>query len=81
METAHLIASKSPIAIQGTKEMLLYARDHSVEEGLNHVATWNSKDSIHQPRLTSLFPPHHPSGIRQLSHQTIPDDAAPDFDD
>jgi hypothetical protein len=28
--------------IQGTKEMLLYARDHSVEEGLNHVATWNA---------------------------------------
>ena len=36
------IASKSPLAIRGTKEMLLYARDHSVSEGLNYIATWNS---------------------------------------
>ena len=36
------IASKSPLAIRGTKEMLLYSRDHSVTEGLNYIATWNS---------------------------------------
>ncbi|MCK9237370.1 MAG: crotonase/enoyl-CoA hydratase family protein [Thiopseudomonas sp.] len=36
------IASKSPLAIQGTKEMLRYARDHSVEDGLNYIATWNA---------------------------------------
>lgn len=36
------IASKSPLAIRGSKEMLLYSRDHSVQEGLNYVATWNS---------------------------------------
>ena len=36
------IASKSPLAIRGTKEMLLYARDHSVSDGLNYIATWNS---------------------------------------
>ena len=36
------IASKSPLAIRGTKEMLLYSRDHSVNEGLNYIATWNS---------------------------------------
>ncbi len=36
------IASKSPLAIRGTKEMLLYARDHSVGDGLNYIATWNS---------------------------------------
>lgn len=36
------IVSKSPLAIRGTKEMLLYARDHSVEDGLNYIATWNS---------------------------------------
>jgi len=36
------IASKSPLAIRGTKEMLLYSRDHSVNGGLNYIATWNS---------------------------------------
>lgn len=39
---AHDIASKSPLAVRGSKEMLLYARDHSVAEGLNYIATWNS---------------------------------------
>jgi enoyl-CoA hydratase len=36
------IAAKSPLAIRGIKEMLNYARDHSVADGLNHVATWNA---------------------------------------
>ena len=36
------IAGKSPLAVRGSKEMLLYSRDHSVVEGLNYVATWNS---------------------------------------
>ncbi|CAJ0929854.1 unnamed protein product [Ranitomeya imitator] len=35
------IASKSPVAVQGTKVNLLYARDHSVEDSLNYMATWN----------------------------------------
>lgn len=39
---ARNIASKSPLAVRGSKEMLLYSRDHSVQEGLNYVATWNS---------------------------------------
>jgi len=39
---ADQIASKSPLAMRGVKEMLLYSRDHSVVSGLNHVATWNS---------------------------------------
>lgn len=36
------IARKSPLAVRGSKEMLLYSRDHSVQEGLNYIATWNS---------------------------------------
>ena len=39
---ARNIAAKSPLAVRGTKEMLLYSRDHSVAEGLNYIATWNS---------------------------------------
>lgn len=39
---AETIASKSPVAIRGTKEMLRYARDHSVSDGLNYIASWNA---------------------------------------
>lgn len=42
LEIAREIASKSPLAIWGTKEMLLYSRDHSVSDGLNHIATWQT---------------------------------------
>jgi enoyl-CoA hydratase len=41
-EIAASIAAKSPLAIRGTKEILAYARDHSVADGLNYVATWNA---------------------------------------
>ena len=39
---AETIASKSPLAIRGTKEMLLYSRDHSVADSLNYIASWNA---------------------------------------
>ena len=39
---AERIAGKSPLALRGVKEMLLHARDHSVADGLDYVATWNS---------------------------------------
>ena len=42
MEIATSIAAKSPLAIRGTKEMLNYARDHSVADGLNYIASWNA---------------------------------------
>ncbi len=41
-EVAAQIAARSPISVRGVKEMLLYARDHSVDDGLNYIATWNS---------------------------------------
>ncbi|KAK1754501.1 ClpP/crotonase-like domain-containing protein [Echria macrotheca] len=41
MKLAGLIASKSPIAVQGTKELLNHARDHSVEDNLKYTAVWN----------------------------------------
>lgn len=41
-EIARSIAQKSPLAVQGSKEMIRYARDHSVADGLNHIATWNA---------------------------------------
>jgi enoyl-CoA hydratase len=41
-EIAATIAAKSPLSIRGSKEMITYARDHSVADGLNYVATWNA---------------------------------------
>jgi len=34
LEIAKIIASKSPIAVQGTKSLLDYSRDHSIREGI-----------------------------------------------
>jgi len=39
---ARCIADKSPLAVRGSKEMITYARDHSVADGLNYIATWNA---------------------------------------
>ncbi|KAK3405972.1 hypothetical protein EUGRSUZ_K02180 [Eucalyptus grandis] len=39
---AEEIASKSPMAVTGTKAVLLKSRDMSVDQGLDYVATWNS---------------------------------------
>ena len=41
-EVAAQVAAKSPLSIRGSKEMLNYSRDHSVADGLNHIATWNA---------------------------------------
>lgn len=42
LETARAIAAKSPLAVAGIKQSMTYARDHSVAEGLDQIATWNA---------------------------------------
>jgi enoyl-CoA hydratase len=42
LAVAREIASKSPLAVWGSKEMLLHARDHTVADGLDHIATWQT---------------------------------------
>ena len=42
MELATQIAAKSPIAVTGTKAMISYMRDHTINDGLEYVATWNA---------------------------------------
>src|SRR5699024_423931 len=39
VEVAQEIAMKSPVAVQSTKVALVYARDHSVQEGLNQIVS------------------------------------------
>ena len=42
MDLAKLIASKSPVAVAASKRSIIYSRDHSVSEGLDHVGLLNS---------------------------------------
>ena len=42
LATAQEIASKSPLAVWGSKVALNYARDHSVDDSLEQIATWQS---------------------------------------
>jgi len=42
MKIAKTIAGHSPLAVAGCKEMINYARDHSVNDSLNYMATWQS---------------------------------------
>ena len=42
------IASKSPLAVYGSKQSIVYARDHSVADSLNQIATWQT--GMFQPR-------------------------------
>jgi enoyl-CoA hydratase len=38
---ATALAGKPPLALRGTKHAITYARDHSVADGLEQIATWN----------------------------------------
>ena len=40
------LAAKSPLALRGTKHAITYARDHTVADGLEQIATWNSAQLI-----------------------------------
>jgi enoyl-CoA hydratase len=42
MEIATQIAVNSPLAVTGCKEMLNYSRDHTVEDSLKYMATWQA---------------------------------------
>ncbi len=49
LATAREIASKSPLAVAGSKVMINYARDHSIKDALDYIATWQ----------TGMFSPPH----------------------
>jgi enoyl-CoA hydratase len=42
MGVARDIAEKSPLAVHGSKLMINYARDHSIADGLDYIATWQA---------------------------------------
>jgi delta(3,5)-delta(2,4)-dienoyl-CoA isomerase len=42
IEIATVIAGKSPIGINASKKSILYSRDHTVQDGLDHINLMNS---------------------------------------
>jgi enoyl-CoA hydratase len=42
METAREIASKSPLAVAGSKVMINHARDHRIADTLDYIAVWQT---------------------------------------
>ena len=71
MAVAKDIAEKSPLAVHGSKVMINYARDHTIADGLDYIATWqagmyNPESDMHEsfiakqekrpPQFTDLLP-------------------------
>lgn len=67
LKIAATIASKSPLSIRGTKDILHYSREHSVEDSLNYMSTWNASMLLSED-LTEAF-------------QAAVDKRLPQFDD
>lgn len=42
LDLARELAAKSPLAMRGTKQAITYARDHTIADGLDQIATWNA---------------------------------------
>ena len=58
LKVAALIAEKSPVAVQGTKELLNYSRDHSVADGRSYLCSqpaglgcWESDWDFYRPAV------------------------------
>lgn len=69
---AELLATKSPVAVQGTKELLNHARDHSVDEStfissLSLSIRAPAADCCYHRNKVCGIPP---SGTRECSSQT-----------
>ncbi len=53
-ELALEIAASSPLAVQGTKDVILYARDHGVYPGLKYVAQKNAYALLSEDLMEAL---------------------------
>ena len=70
LATATEIASKSPLAMHGTKEAINYSLDHTVEDSLRHIALWQS-GMLHPQDLAESFTAQ--SEGRQPSYEDLPE--------
>ena len=58
IETCKAIARNSPLAVEGTKASLNYSRDHTVQEGLHHIAMHNAVALQTSDMMDSLMAVH-----------------------
>lgn len=78
MQIATQIATHSPLAVAGSKAMLNYARDHSVADSLQYMATWQAgmfqatdlMESVQakQAKRASAYAPLHPQTPIMTKH-------------
>lgn len=54
MNLASEIADKAPVAVAGSKRMINYARDHSIADGLDYIATWQA-GMFSPPHMAEAF--------------------------
>lgn len=54
LETAREIASKSPLAVTGSKVIINYARDHSTADTLDYLAVWQA-GMLAGPHMAEAF--------------------------
>jgi enoyl-CoA hydratase len=54
MVTAREIASKAPLAVSGSKVMINYARDHTIADSLDYIATWQA-GMFAPPQMAEAF--------------------------
>ncbi len=54
LELAREIAAKAPVAVAGSKRMINYARDHSIADGLDYIATWQA-GMFSPPHMAEAF--------------------------
>jgi len=63
MIRAREIAEKNPVAVTGSKVMINYARDHSIRDALDYIATWQ----------TGMWsPPHMAEALLAQSQRRAP---------
>ncbi|KAG2218353.1 hypothetical protein INT45_012972 [Circinella minor] len=68
LKIASEIATKSPVAVVSTKKLLNYSRDHSVDEGLEYTAVWNSAMLMTEdiPKSVEAFMKKKPAAYANL---------------
>lgn len=54
LELAEFIGEKSPIAVQGTKSILNYSRDHTIKDSLEYTANWNASQLLTNDLIESV---------------------------
>ncbi|CAB3404754.1 unnamed protein product [Caenorhabditis bovis] len=55
LDLAKTISEKSPIAVQGTKETLNYARNHPTDQSLDFIKTWNMSQLLSTDLMNSAM--------------------------